>query len=121
MLAYEGSVVRKRETLSAVETASHKERCLDPLIPQVPLNRLEAETLQWCREMMRNSPTALRILKAAMNAAEDGQAGIQVPSHPHISHPGYTDAVSVLCTASSDAEPFVYIQDCPFNRLQLTC
>lgn len=28
--------------------------------------------------MVRNSPTALRILKAAMNAAEDGQAGIQV-------------------------------------------
>lgn len=30
-----------------------------------------------CREILRNSPTALRILKAAMNAAEDGQAGIQ--------------------------------------------
>jgi len=43
----------------------------------VPLERLEGETVQWCREMMRNSPTALRILKAAMNAAEDGQAGIQ--------------------------------------------
>lgn len=26
---------------------------------------------------MRNSPTAIRLLKAAMNAAEDGQAGIQ--------------------------------------------
>lgn len=26
---------------------------------------------------MQNSPTAIRILKAAMNAAEDGQAGIQ--------------------------------------------
>jgi 1,4-dihydroxy-2-naphthoyl-CoA synthase len=31
-----------------------------------------------CREIMRNSPTALRVLKAALNAAEDGQAGIQV-------------------------------------------
>ena len=31
-----------------------------------------------CREMLRNSPTALRVLKSAMNAAEDGQAGIQV-------------------------------------------
>ena len=30
-----------------------------------------------CREILRNSPTALRFLKAAMNAAEDGQAGIQ--------------------------------------------
>ena len=26
-----------------------------------------------CREMLRNSPTALRVLKAALNAAEDGQ------------------------------------------------
>lgn len=43
----------------------------------VPLARLEEETLVWCREILRNSPTALRILKAAMNAAEDGQAGIQ--------------------------------------------
>lgn len=43
----------------------------------VPLKDLETETLVWCREMMKNSPTALRLLKAAMNAAEDGQAGIQ--------------------------------------------
>jgi len=28
--------------------------------------------------MLRNSPTALRVLKSALNAAEDGQAGIQV-------------------------------------------
>ncbi|GLC45681.1 hypothetical protein PLESTB_001317300 [Pleodorina starrii] len=43
----------------------------------VPLDKLEEETLVWCREMLRNSPTALRVLKAALNAAEDGQAGIQ--------------------------------------------
>ena len=30
-----------------------------------------------CREILQNSPTAIRFLKAAMNAAEDGQAGIQ--------------------------------------------
>lgn len=47
----------------------------------VPLGELEAETLQWCREIMRNSPTAIRALKAAMNAAEDGQAGIQELGH----------------------------------------
>jgi hypothetical protein len=46
----------------------------------VPLAELEAETLAWCREMLRNSPTALRLLKAALNAAEDGHAGIQVRS-----------------------------------------
>jgi naphthoate synthase len=27
--------------------------------------------------MLRNSPTALRFCKAALNAAEDGQAGLQ--------------------------------------------
>ena len=43
----------------------------------VPLEKLEATTEQWCREMLRNSPTALRLIKAALNAAEDGQAGIQ--------------------------------------------
>ncbi|KAI7837539.1 hypothetical protein COHA_008626 [Chlorella ohadii] len=43
----------------------------------VPLEQLEAETLQWCREILKNSPTALRVLKSALNAAEDGQAGIQ--------------------------------------------
>lgn len=43
----------------------------------VPLESLEEETIAWCREMLRNSPTALRILKSALNAAEDGAAGIQ--------------------------------------------
>jgi len=43
----------------------------------VPLQDLEAETVMWCREMLRNSPTALRILKSAMNAVEDGQSGLQ--------------------------------------------
>lgn len=43
----------------------------------VPLDQLEDETVLWCREMLRNSPTALRVIKAALNAAEDGQAGIQ--------------------------------------------
>ncbi len=43
----------------------------------VPLAALEQEALAWCREVLRNSPTALRVLKAALNAAEDGQAGLQ--------------------------------------------
>lgn len=42
----------------------------------VPLERLEAETVQWCREILANSPTAIRFIKAAMNADEDGQAGL---------------------------------------------
>ena len=43
----------------------------------VPLKDLEAETVSWCREMLRNSPMALRLLKSSMNAADDGLAGIQ--------------------------------------------
>ena len=39
--------------------------------------QLEAETVQWCREMLANSPIALRCLKAALNADCDGQAGLQ--------------------------------------------
>jgi naphthoate synthase len=43
----------------------------------VPLARLEEETLQWARELLEKSPTALRFLKAAFNADTDGLAGIQ--------------------------------------------
>jgi naphthoate synthase len=42
----------------------------------VPLDRLEEETVTWCREILRMSPTAIRCIKAAMNADEDGQAGV---------------------------------------------
>jgi len=43
----------------------------------VPIAELEAETVSWCREMLRNSPMALRLLKASLNAADDGLAGVQ--------------------------------------------
>jgi naphthoate synthase len=43
----------------------------------VPLDQLEEETVAWCREMLRHSPLALRMIKASMNAADDGLAGIQ--------------------------------------------
>ena len=47
----------------------------------VPLERLEQETVQWCREMLALSPFALRLLKASFNAAEDGLSGIQQLAH----------------------------------------
>ena len=43
----------------------------------VPIGELEAETVSWCREMLRNSPMAIRLLKASLNAATDGLAGVQ--------------------------------------------
>ena len=39
----------------------------------VPLKELERETVRWCREILRNSPIALRCMKAALNADCDGQ------------------------------------------------
>jgi naphthoate synthase len=47
----------------------------------VPLERLEEETVQWCREMLALSPFALRLLKASFNATEDGLAGLQQLAH----------------------------------------
>ena len=47
----------------------------------VPLERLEEETVGWCREMLFLSPFALRLLKASFNADEDGLAGIQQLAH----------------------------------------
>ena len=43
----------------------------------VPLAQLEAESLQWAREILQKSPMALRFLKAAFNADTDGLAGLQ--------------------------------------------
>jgi len=42
----------------------------------VPLDQLESETVQWCREMLAHSPLALRCLKSALNADCDGQMGL---------------------------------------------
>jgi naphthoate synthase len=47
----------------------------------VPLDALEQETVSWCREMLKLSPFALRLLKASFHAAEDGLAGLQQLAH----------------------------------------
>mmetsp|Transcript_74329 Transcript_74329/g.215413 ORF Transcript_74329/g.215413 Transcript_74329/m.215413 type:complete len:313 (-) Transcript_74329:52-990(-) len=41
-----------------------------------PVEELEGRTAQWVRRMVMNSPTALACCKAALNADEDGGAGI---------------------------------------------
>jgi naphthoate synthase len=43
----------------------------------VPYERMEEETVQWSREILQNSPMAIRFLKAGLNADCDGQAGLQ--------------------------------------------
>ena len=55
---------REAETMGLVNTV-------------VPLKEAEAEAVAWARQINRNSPTALRLLKSALNAVEDGAAGLQ--------------------------------------------
>ena len=43
----------------------------------VSYDKLEKETVQWYQEILEKSPMAIRVLKAAMNADCDGQAGLQ--------------------------------------------
>ena len=43
----------------------------------VPLEKIEEETIKWCEEILEKSPTAIRFIKAAMNADTDGLAGLQ--------------------------------------------
>ena len=43
----------------------------------VALDELEAEAVRWAREILAQSPMALRVLKAAFNADTDGLAGLQ--------------------------------------------
>jgi len=43
----------------------------------VPLAQLHDEAMQWAREIMQKSPTAIRFLKASFNVDTDGQAGLQ--------------------------------------------
>jgi naphthoate synthase len=47
----------------------------------VALDRLEEETVSWCREMLALSPFALRLVKASFHAHEDGYAGVQQLAH----------------------------------------
>ena len=43
----------------------------------VPIEKLEEESVKWCKEMLEKSPMSLRLLKASLNADCDGQAGLQ--------------------------------------------
>ena len=49
---------------------------INKVVPTVA--ELEAEGVQWAREILTRSPIAIRFLKAAMNADMDGQTGLQV-------------------------------------------
>lgn len=42
----------------------------------VPPERLEDETVEWCETILKRSPMAIRMVKRALNAELDGQAGL---------------------------------------------
>ena len=42
----------------------------------VPLEELEAITVQWCQIIMKRSPMAIRMIKRGLNAELDGQRGL---------------------------------------------
>ncbi len=56
---------------------AHQAREMGLVNTVVPLEQLEEETVQWCREILANSQMAIRCLKAGLNADCDGQAGLQ--------------------------------------------
>src|SRR3990172_6313074 len=43
----------------------------------VPVEKLEEEGVAWAKQILENSPMAIRVLKSAFNAELDGQQGIQ--------------------------------------------
>ncbi len=43
----------------------------------IPIDELEAEGVRWAKEILQQSPTAIRCLKASFNAETDGLSGIQ--------------------------------------------
>lgn len=69
---------KAREIWFLCRQYSAKEALEMGLVNTVTSNEnLEAETVKWCREILANSPLAIRCLKAALNADCDGQAGLQ--------------------------------------------
>lgn len=61
------------------------------------LENLEQETVKWCRQILRNSPTAVRVLKSALNAVDDGHSGLQVPENfAGLRSPSYLNPASVF-------------------------
>ena len=82
MLARNVGVKRAKEIWFLCRLYSAEEALAMGLVNAVvPLDRLEAETVAWCREMLHLSPMALRLLKASFNADEDGLAGLQQLAH----------------------------------------
>lgn len=71
------TVVFNFPNLSACDFAVTVARCHHAAQQKMRRNKTPLqETIKWCRRIISNSPTAISCLKAALNADEDGQAGV---------------------------------------------
>ena len=86
----------------------------------VPLDRLEDETVQWCREMPVKSPFALRLMKASFNAAEDGMAGIQQLAHDANLDPDLQTALDSLAPEFRAAVVLCDIEGLSYEEIAAT-
>jgi naphthoate synthase len=69
---------RAREIWYLCRQYSAQDACQMGMVNKVvPLAELETETVAWAREILAKSPLAVRLMKAALNAAADGLAGQQ--------------------------------------------
>lgn len=62
----------------AREYSAERAREIGAVNEVVPHAELEATGLAWAREILGKSPTAIRMLKYAFNAADDGMVGLQL-------------------------------------------
>ncbi|MFQ5879477.1 MAG: enoyl-CoA hydratase-related protein, partial [Dehalococcoidia bacterium] len=76
--------------------------------------RLEEETMAWCREILGMSPTALRFLKAAFNADTDHVYGIQNLAH------GATNLFYTTDEAKEGRDAFLQKRPPDFSRFRRT-
>lgn len=56
--------------------SAHEVEAMGLVNKVVPLERLEDETVEWCKTIQRRSPMAIRMIKRALNAELDGQHGL---------------------------------------------
>ena len=56
--------------------SAHEAETMGLVNKVVPLERLEDETVEWCKTIQRRSPMAIRMIKRALNAELDGQHGL---------------------------------------------
>ncbi len=56
--------------------SAHEAEAMGLVNKVVPLERLEDETVEWCKTIQRRSPMAIRMIKRALNAELDGQHGL---------------------------------------------